>query len=890
MSDDVMEISPIRKNKIYKTQRPAFQINIEKDIEKKNLTPSKNYTSSFIHKSFDQSIKNESQRNRKNKKIKLENIKQIEINLNSSPKKDLKKRIKSGISNYQLKDSFSGSFINNYNSNSSISRSKIENNIQSKNSTQNETIKNTKSQNPNKKNNKLDSMPEKTVKKSPNQKTQNPKSPALRNNKEKIVNFSPINNLNQKEKRKFIIKNLIQEMNSPVMSNTKSIKFEININDNKVKYSKSNKSLSNRNSKISHMKSFDKKEELKSSFHKKNNNVHKISINETIDKDKDNNKNKSSFIRSVKKINTIKEKEIKYNKGNNKNQRKNVFSPIKQKLNIRSKSKPSEKKDILLNEIKGDLKKEESENNENKGISNETIEKKNFISIENNYEEDNLNEPISLIEDDFQNEYNNLGIKNENEEIENSLLINQNLIELESNFPKKIENNILELKDTLNSIENNFIEPEEIIKNTLTEEMENHIKEKLNQIANNEIPNEKLGENSLVKEEDTQNEKPLESINTNEEEIQNKKPIESINTNEEEKEKPLEIINTNEEEEEKEKLLEIINTNEEEEEKEKLLENINTNDEEEEKEKPLENINTNEEEKEKITQPSLPKTLTTYIKKGYSPLNPKPNQDTLFVKDLSSDSLFLGVCDGHGTVGHEVSSLVQQELPIIIQNTLPSSPPTPSYDILLPLIISSFKLTNDKISLSPNLDSVFSGTTCCSLLLYPHKIVSCNLGDSRAILGIKKENQWFSENLTNDHKPDLPKEKKRIEENGGRVESFKDEKGLPFGPLRVWKEKENFPGLAMSRSFGDEVAHGIGVVCIPEVRERELKGNEKFFVVASDGVWEFIDSQECVNILGKFYEDNDIKGAAKFLCEESRKRWIQEDQVIDDISIIIGFY
>ena len=149
MSDDVMEISPIRKNKIYKTQKPAFQINIEKDIEKKNLTPSKNYTSSFIHKSFDQSIKNESQRNRKNKKIKLENIKQIEINLNSSPKKDLKKRIKSGISNYQLKDSFSGSFINNFNSNSnsSISRSKIENNIQSKNSTQTETIKNTTSQN-----------------------------------------------------------------------------------------------------------------------------------------------------------------------------------------------------------------------------------------------------------------------------------------------------------------------------------------------------------------------------------------------------------------------------------------------------------------------------------------------------------------------------------------------------------------------------------------------------------------------------------------------------------------------------------------------------------------------------------------------------------------------
>ena len=296
-----------------------------------------------------------------------------------------------------------------------------------------------------------------------------------------------------------------------------------------------------------------------------------------------------------------------------------------------------------------------------------------------------------------------------------------------------------------------------------------------------------------------------------------------------------------------------------------------------------------QEEEEKKSE-LFPKLLTKYLKKGYSPMNPKPNQDTLFIKNLSETCLFLGVCDGHGVVGHEVSTFVQEELPLMMEKTLPPSPPTPSFETLLPFIISSFKQTNDKISLSPNLDSVFSGSTCCSLLIYPNKIISCNLGDSRAILGIWNNNKWYSENLTNDHKPNLPKEKKRIEDNGGSVKSIKDEKGLPFGPERVWKGNENFPGLAMSRSFGDEVAHGIGVISVPEIKERELCGNEKFFVVASDGVWEFIDTHECVNILGKYYFDNDIKGAAKFLCEESRKRWIQEDQIIDDISIVIGFY
>lgn len=38
------------------------------------------------------------------------------------------------------------------------------------------------------------------------------------------------------------------------------------------------------------------------------------------------------------------------------------------------------------------------------------------------------------------------------------------------------------------------------------------------------------------------------------------------------------------------------------------------------------------------------------------------------------------------------------------------------------------------------------------------------------------------------------------------MDSFKDEKGNPIGPPRVWLKYENIPGLAMSRSFGDYVA------------------------------------------------------------------------------------
>jgi len=41
---------------------------------------------------------------------------------------------------------------------------------------------------------------------------------------------------------------------------------------------------------------------------------------------------------------------------------------------------------------------------------------------------------------------------------------------------------------------------------------------------------------------------------------------------------------------------------------------------------------------------------------------------------------------------------------------------------------------------------------------------------------------------------------------GGRVEPFKDDRDGFVGPHRVWFKYENYPGLAMSRSFGDKVA------------------------------------------------------------------------------------
>lgn len=58
--------------------------------------------------------------------------------------------------------------------------------------------------------------------------------------------------------------------------------------------------------------------------------------------------------------------------------------------------------------------------------------------------------------------------------------------------------------------------------------------------------------------------------------------------------------------------------------------------------------------------------------------------------------------------------------------------------------------------------------------------------------------------------------------------------------MRVWLKDQELPGLAMSRSLGDQVAHSVGVSSIPEITEYILELEDKFVVIATDGVWEFL--------------------------------------------------
>ncbi len=293
------------------------------------------------------------------------------------------------------------------------------------------------------------------------------------------------------------------------------------------------------------------------------------------------------------------------------------------------------------------------------------------------------------------------------------------------------------------------------------------------------------------------------------------------------------------------------------------------------------------------------KKIETLSKKGYSGKGIKKiNQDNYFIyKNFTHnpDNIYLGVCDGHGIVGHEVSYYIINNLPYelnknLIENKINEIEKI-SINKINEIIEKTFNKINEKIIKDPNIESTFSGSTCCSVIITPSKIICANVGDSRAIIGKKiRENFYISKEISHDHKPNEKLEKNRIIKNGGRVESYKDENGNLIGPERVWKINEDIPGLAMSRSFGDEIAHCVGVVCNPEILDFDFEDEDKFLIVASDGIWEFISSDEAVEILKDFYEGDDIENGVLELYKEARNRWIFEEEVIDDITLIVVFF
>ena len=283
---------------------------------------------------------------------------------------------------------------------------------------------------------------------------------------------------------------------------------------------------------------------------------------------------------------------------------------------------------------------------------------------------------------------------------------------------------------------------------------------------------------------------------------------------------------------------------------------------------------------------------------------PKTNQDAYIslsnINNIKDFNIF-GVLDGHGPQGHIVSKYASQ---LIIKNILchPSIKSVQDIEILyfnlkknnFQIIRQAFISTDHQI-LNSNIDVQHSGTTCLLVIILGVHLIAANVGDSRGVVAYNQNND---PNLTKlkisplsiDYKLDIPEERNRITQKGGIVKQLKDSMGIEAGPFRVFIQGEDYPGLAMSRSIGDSIAKSLGVIPEPGLVEYLINDTTKFVVLASDGVWEFLDNEKVKNIGKQYYLNSNTKELCEELYNSSLIEWKINDSIVDDITVIAIYF
>ena len=224
------------------------------------------------------------------------------------------------------------------------------------------------------------------------------------------------------------------------------------------------------------------------------------------------------------------------------------------------------------------------------------------------------------------------------------------------------------------------------------------------------------------------------------------------------------------------------------------------------------------------------------------------------IENLNGDENNMLFClfDGHG--GGEVSTYLQNNFASHMKNNFPFIP-----DEKLYFFTELFKNIDKKLK---SLNYFEVGSTAVIVYITKEKnkkyIYCVNIGDSRCIL--IKQNEW--KRLSCDDRASEQNEYNRIVKEGGIVMD-----GRVNGQLML------------SRAFGDWELKGYGVSNEPHVTKVEIKDEDLFIVMASDGVWDVLDESEVYKMSLLAIKSND-------LCKNIMKTSIEKGS-IDNISCFV---
>ncbi len=198
-----------------------------------------------------------------------------------------------------------------------------------------------------------------------------------------------------------------------------------------------------------------------------------------------------------------------------------------------------------------------------------------------------------------------------------------------------------------------------------------------------------------------------------------------------------------------------------------------------------------------------------------------------------------------------------------------------------------------------------AGAAALAALIDGKKAYIAHAGDVRAVL-VREDSE---ERLSEDHKPEDPKEKARVEAAGGKVYqrarlklpdgsvvetndwinpqvkkefSLRGAKVTDKDAVRVYLPGEKGGGISMSRSLGDAWAKE-ALTPEPEVRSFEIRPGDLKLIIACDGVWNVITDTMAADLArGKSAQE-----AAEAIVKEINSRQKEKGVTQDNVTVLV---
>lgn len=238
--------------------------------------------------------------------------------------------------------------------------------------------------------------------------------------------------------------------------------------------------------------------------------------------------------------------------------------------------------------------------------------------------------------------------------------------------------------------------------------------------------------------------------------------------------------------------------------------------------------------------------------------------------NLDRNTSLFGVFDGHG--GREVAVFASRHL--ATELVLSPAYQTGAMEkalaacfIRIDELLRTVEGTKEIFKISKNLpDSTVvdfakiqsqipsSGCTAVVSLIQGNRLWVANAGDSRCVLA----RNGTALAMSTDHKPELPEEIARITSAGGFITDGRVNGNLNLSRCLGDLDYKTNPRLPPEQQI---------LTAAPEIKNLQLTQGDDFMVMGCDGIWEVVNSQQCVEFVYERMATESLQNIAEALCD-----------------------